>query len=117
MSFAKLVSAWAPRLARVSGIAALSAFSTGCGALSAAANPKVAWAINDPAPMSVVVRRADLERVARGRRPAVGLDVERDLDAILAHACELALEAAALGAARRVAEHGLVLGRGDLRHN
>lgn len=34
--------------------------STGCGALSAAANPKVAWALNDPAPMSVVVRRADV---------------------------------------------------------
>ena len=32
---------------------------TGCGALSAMANPKVAWAIQDPAPMSVVVRRAD----------------------------------------------------------
>src|SRR5215470_5284342 len=34
--------------------------STGCGALKAAANPKVAWAMNDPAPMSVVVRRADV---------------------------------------------------------
>ena len=33
---------------------------TGCGALKAAANPKVAWALNDPAPMSVVVRRADM---------------------------------------------------------
>lgn len=32
---------------------------TGCGALGAMANPKVAWAINDPAPMTVVVRRAD----------------------------------------------------------
>jgi hypothetical protein len=32
---------------------------TGCGALSAMANPKVVWAIQDPAPMSVVVRRAD----------------------------------------------------------
>lgn len=32
---------------------------TGCGMLSAVANPKVAWAFNDPAPMSVVVRRAD----------------------------------------------------------
>lgn len=32
---------------------------TGCGALGAMANPKVAWAIKDPAPMSVVVRRAD----------------------------------------------------------
>jgi len=33
---------------------------TGCGALGAMANPKVAWAIQDPAPMSVVVRRADV---------------------------------------------------------
>ena len=32
---------------------------TGCGALSAAANPKLAWAVADPAPMTVVVRRAD----------------------------------------------------------
>jgi hypothetical protein len=32
---------------------------TGCGALGAMANPKVAWAISDPAPMTVVVRRAD----------------------------------------------------------
>lgn len=37
----------------------LLSFMTGCGALSAMANPKVAWAIQDPAPMSVVVRRAD----------------------------------------------------------
>jgi hypothetical protein len=34
-------------------------FGTGCGAARAVANPKVAWALNDPAPMSVVVRRAD----------------------------------------------------------
>jgi hypothetical protein len=33
--------------------------TTGCGALSAMANPKVVWALQDPAPMSVVVRRAD----------------------------------------------------------
>jgi hypothetical protein len=38
----------------------LVATGTGCGALKAAANPKVAWALNDPAPMSVVVRRADV---------------------------------------------------------
>jgi hypothetical protein len=40
-------------------LAVLLAFGTGCGALAAAANPKVAWALNDPAPMTVVVRRAD----------------------------------------------------------
>jgi hypothetical protein len=38
----------------------LLATSTGCGAIAAAANPTVAWAISDPAPMSVVVRRADV---------------------------------------------------------
>ncbi len=37
----------------------LLAVGTGCGALSAAANPKLAWAVADPAPMTVVVRRAD----------------------------------------------------------
>jgi hypothetical protein len=42
------------------GLGGLLSLATGCGALSAAANPKVAWAINDPAPMSVVVRRADV---------------------------------------------------------
>ena len=39
--------------------ASMLVFGSGCGLLSAAANPKVAWAINDPAPMTVVVRRAD----------------------------------------------------------
>jgi hypothetical protein len=33
--------------------------STGCGALSAVGNPGAMWAINDPAPLAVVVRRAD----------------------------------------------------------
>ena len=37
----------------------LLSLGTGCGALKAAANPKSAWAIGDPAPMAVVVRRAD----------------------------------------------------------
>ena len=34
--------------------------ATGCGALQAVGNPKVAWAFQDPAPMTVVVRRADI---------------------------------------------------------
>jgi prefoldin subunit 5 len=37
----------------------LLSLMTGCGLVSAVANPKVAWAIQDPAGMSVVVRRAD----------------------------------------------------------
>ncbi len=41
-------------------LCSLLALGTGCGAIKAAANPKVAWALNDPAPMSVVVRRADV---------------------------------------------------------
>ena len=37
--------------------------TTGCSLLSAAGNPKVLWAINEPAPMYVVVRRADIAAV------------------------------------------------------
>jgi hypothetical protein len=50
-----------PMFSAMGGIlaAGLLLSTTGCGALSAMANPKVAWAITDPAPMSVVVRRAD----------------------------------------------------------
>ncbi len=54
------------RLIRIVKLAGTGAFfasllsvGTGCGALKAAANPKSAWAISDPAPMAVVVRRAD----------------------------------------------------------
>ena len=46
-------------VASVCAMSGLLSLMTGCGALSAMANPKVAWAIGDPAPMSVVVRRAD----------------------------------------------------------
>ncbi|HEX3342918.1 MAG TPA: hypothetical protein VHS09_00045 [Polyangiaceae bacterium] len=46
-------------VASVCALFGLLSVMTGCGALSAMANPKVAWAIQDPAPMSVVVRRAD----------------------------------------------------------
>lgn len=51
---------WAQTIGATAFLGTLVATSTGCGALAAAANPKVAWAINDPAPMSVVVRRADV---------------------------------------------------------
>jgi hypothetical protein len=37
--------------------------STGCSLLSAAGNTKVLWAINEPAPMYIVVRRADIAAV------------------------------------------------------
>ncbi|HEY3821034.1 MAG TPA: hypothetical protein VGL81_27910 [Polyangiaceae bacterium] len=45
--------------ASIGALLGLLFIMTGCGALGAMANPKVAWAIQDPAPMSVVVRRAD----------------------------------------------------------
>jgi hypothetical protein len=54
------------RFARVAKLAASGIFfasllsvGTGCGAIKAATNPKSAWALSDPAPMAVVVRRAD----------------------------------------------------------
>jgi hypothetical protein len=54
------VRRWLPAVATPAFVCAMVATTTGCGALKAAANPKVAWALNDPAPMSVVVRRADV---------------------------------------------------------
>ncbi|MBX3204767.1 MAG: hypothetical protein KF764_06845 [Labilithrix sp.] len=53
-------SRWLEAVAVPAFVCALLTMGTGCGAIKAAANPKVAWAINDPAPMSVVVRRADV---------------------------------------------------------
>ncbi|MEO8878623.1 MAG: hypothetical protein ABI461_23740 [Polyangiaceae bacterium] len=37
----------------------LLTFASGCGTLTAAANPKLAWAATESAPLNVVVRRAD----------------------------------------------------------
>lgn len=59
------LSGWAPLLG-----AALLPFTTGCGMMSALANPKAAWALQEPAPMSVVLRRADAAR-------ATGMNVQR----------------------------------------
>lgn len=54
-------STWT-RLGAKLAVAVISGFllatSTGCGALGAMSNPKVAFALNEPAPLSVVVRRA-----------------------------------------------------------
>jgi hypothetical protein len=36
--------------------------NTGCGIVSAMANPKAAWALQEPAPMAVILRRADAAR-------------------------------------------------------
>ena len=51
---------WAQTIGASAFLATIVATGSGCGALSAAANPKVAWALQDPAPMSIVVRRADV---------------------------------------------------------
>ena len=51
---------WVQTIGTTALFGTLLATSTGCGAIAAAANPKVAWAFTDPAPMSVVVRRADV---------------------------------------------------------
>ncbi len=51
---------WAQTIGVSAFLATVVATGTGCGAISAAANPKVAWALNDPAPMTIVVRRADV---------------------------------------------------------
>ncbi len=40
--------------------AALGMSSVGCGALAALTNPKAGWALTEPAPMGVVVRRAEV---------------------------------------------------------
>jgi hypothetical protein len=60
MVMTKLAGRWLDAFGVPALVCALLTFGTGCGAIKAAANPKVAWALNDPAPMSVVVRRADV---------------------------------------------------------
>jgi hypothetical protein len=54
--------------------AALLSGSTGCGAISALTNPKAAWAFQEPAPMAVILRRADAAR-------ATATNVDRLLNA------------------------------------
>jgi hypothetical protein len=61
-----VIGRWVQALGTTALLGTLVATGTGCGAIAAAANPKVAWAISDPAPMSVVVRRADVaEKTAK----------------------------------------------------
>ena len=45
--------------------AAMLAAGTGCGAMTAIANPKAVWALGEPAPMAVVLRRGDARRGPR----------------------------------------------------
>ena len=49
-----------PFLVHAGLAASLGISATGCGALSALTNPKAAWALDESAPMSVVMRRAEV---------------------------------------------------------
>ncbi|MBL8743489.1 MAG: hypothetical protein JNK04_20405 [Myxococcales bacterium] len=51
---------WGRNWLKVGLLGAILVGSTGCGALGALSNPKAAWALDEPAPMSVVVRRAEI---------------------------------------------------------
>src|ERR1035438_10118915 len=42
------------------GLCATALFATGCGAITAAANPNNIWAVQEKAPLTVVVHRADV---------------------------------------------------------
>ncbi len=50
------------RLSILLAAGALLACETGCSAMSALFNPKAAWALQEPAPMAVILRRADAAR-------------------------------------------------------
>lgn len=63
-----------PALLQISLGAALALGSTGCGVISAITNPKAAWALQEPAPMSVILRRADAAR-------ATAINVDRLMSA------------------------------------
>jgi hypothetical protein len=53
---------WLDAAAKAAFGALILAAGTGCGALTALTNPKAAWAINEPAPMVVILRRGDAAR-------------------------------------------------------
>jgi len=53
---------WSAAAARCSLAAALALGSAGCGIFSAIGNPKAAFALQEPAPMAVILRRADAAR-------------------------------------------------------
>lgn len=49
-----------PVLVQLGLVGTIGMTATGCGALAALTNPKAGWAFSEPAPMSVVVRRAEV---------------------------------------------------------
>jgi hypothetical protein len=58
-AISRLPSRWLKAIGTTVLLGSIVTITPGCGALGAMANPKVAWAVSDPAPMTVVVRRAD----------------------------------------------------------
>jgi hypothetical protein len=60
--------------------AALLSTSTGCGVFSALTNPKAAWALQEPAPMALILRRADAARATAAHldRLMVSTAVDKD---------------------------------------
>src|SRR5690606_22713600 len=73
----------------------LSMFGTGCGAVGALTNPGVIWAVGEPAPMGVVVRRAEV----------AGATADQ-VDRLIAHT---ALDTATLEAAKLSADEAKAL--------
>jgi hypothetical protein len=53
---------WLKAAAKVALATTMLAAGTGCGALTALTNPKAAWALSEPAPMAVILRRGDAAR-------------------------------------------------------
>lgn len=56
------VRPWLVAVAEAAFGVTMLAAGTGCSAMAALTNPKAAWAINEPAPMAVVLRRGDAAR-------------------------------------------------------
>jgi len=50
------------RILHTTILTALLSSGTGCGVFSAITNPKAAFALQEPAPMTVILRRADVAR-------------------------------------------------------
>jgi hypothetical protein len=60
--------------------AALLATSTGCGIISGLTNPKAAWALQEPAPMSLILRRADVARATANHIDRLMVSTAMDKD-------------------------------------
>jgi hypothetical protein len=71
---------WIKVAAQISLAASLAIGSTGCSVFSAIGNPKAAFALQEPAPMAVILRRADAARATAANvdrlMAGTGVDVE-----------------------------------------